>query len=149
MSTDHQRSFGIWSQPYYAAASSQRSSNVQISFNIEGHALRTSQPAIKDADGSMLINAIDRVEAGSGGPGNVQDSVRTEGQVIGGDAGLESGEDKNLAVAADFEDGSAAVPDVEILLAVKSDAGSDAHALCVRRHGSIGRNFVHRAIEAG
>jgi len=51
--------------------------------------------------------------------------------VVGGDAGLDGGEDENLAVAGDFEDGSAAVADEEIALAVKCSAGGDTHAFRV------------------
>ena len=47
------------------------------------------------------------------------------------------GEDEDLAVAPDLEDGSAAVADVEIALAVEGDAGGDSHAFGVRGHRAV------------
>src|SRR5438874_3124965 len=97
----------------------------------------------------MLINAINGIKAGSGGSSNVQYPIGAEGEMIGRDARLQSSKDKNLPIAPDLADSPAAVADIEILLAVKGDAGGDAHAFRIRRHGAIGRDLIHRAIESG
>ena len=71
-----------------------------------------------------------------------------EGEMIGRNAGLERGEDENLAVAGDLEDGPAAVAHIEVLSAVEGDAGGDPHALGIRGHGAIGSDAVYGAIVA-
>ncbi len=96
----------------------------------------------------MRIDFVDRVVAGGAWSGDEEIALRAEGEVIGGDAGLEGGEDEDLAVAGDLEDGAAAVADVEVLLAIEGDSGGDAHAFGVHRHGSVGRDFVDGLIVA-
>ena len=91
--------------------------------------------------GSIFVDAVV-------GAGDKKISRGTEGQVIGGDAGFESGEDEDLLVAGDFEDGAVAVADVETLFAIEGDAGGHAHAFGVGGHGSVGRDAVDGAIEA-
>ena len=68
--------------------------------------------------------------------------------MIGGDRGLDGGEDVNLALAADFENGAAAVADIEEALLIEGDAGGDAHAFDVHGEVSAGRDLVDHAIVA-
>src|SRR5215469_14733711 len=56
--------------------------------------------------------------------------------MISGNGRLESGEDIDLARAADLKDRSTAVSHVEILFAIKSYTCGDAHAFDVNRHVS-------------
>jgi len=70
----------------------------------------------------VRIDFVDAVEAGSAGSGNEHIAEGSEGDVISGDAGFEGCEDKNLAVAGDLENGSAAVAYVEILLAIEGNS---------------------------
>src|SRR4051812_43893186 len=86
VSADDKRSLGIRSEFHDAPAAGEGSGDVKISFSIEGHALRAAQPAIEDADGSMLIDAINGIEAGGGGARNVQNAIGAKGEMIGGDA---------------------------------------------------------------
>ena len=67
------------------------------------------------------------------GRADEEHAVVAEGEMVGGDGGLERGEDEDLAgvvraVGADLEDGAGAVADEEIAVAVEGDAGGDAHA---------------------
>src|SRR5271165_5003453 len=66
--------------------------------------------------------------------------------MIGRHAWLEHGEDEDLPILSNLEDGPAAVADVQASLAVKRDAGRNAHALGVGAHGSVLRHAVHRSI---
>ena len=68
------------------------------------------------------------VEAQGRGTGNVKVAFGSEGQVVGGHAGLERREHEYLLVAVDLKNGAAAVSNVEVLLLVKSNAGGDTHA---------------------
>src|SRR5690606_16749649 len=75
-----------------------------------------------------------------------------EGQVVGRNRGLQSGEDEDLLVARDLEDGAgaarAAVPDVKILFRIEGQAGGDAHALDVDLHVAVGSHLVDMSFEA-
>jgi hypothetical protein len=73
---------------------------------------------------------------------------RIEGQVVGGDGGFERGEDEDLAAGVDLEDGSGAISDVEIAVAVEGDAGCDSHALGVGGDSALGRDAVDRPFGA-
>ena len=115
---------------------------------IERHALRPAQAAIEDFHLAVVGNAVDAIEARGGGAGDVEVAVRTERQMVGGDGRLERGEDEDLAVGADLENGAAAVADVEVVLAVEGDAGGDAHAFHVDRHVAGGRDLVDEAVIA-
>ena len=126
----------------------QRGGDVQVAVDIEGDALRPSQPAIELAHRAVGIDLVNGVEAGDGGTGDVEVPRGGERQVIGRDAGLERGKDVDLAVAGDLEDGSAAVADVEILFRIEGYTGGHAHALRVGCHRAVGRNAVHRAVVA-
>src|SRR5438270_9098979 len=66
--------------------------------------------------------------------------------MIRGNTRFQSGEDKDLLVAANLEDGATAVADVEILIAVERDAGGDSHAFGIRGHISARGHAIHGAI---
>src|SRR5260370_14783807 len=88
------------------------------------------------------------IEAGSRGTRHVQISVVSKGQMIGGDGGLERGEDVDLPRAADLENRPAPVADVQILFGIASDSGSRPHAFDAGRAGSHASHLVHRAVVA-
>ena len=58
------------------------------------------------------------------------------------------GEDEDLAVASDLEDGSAAVADIEIAFAIEGDAGGDSHAFGVRGHRAVLGDAIDGAVVA-
>ncbi len=96
----------------------------------------------------MSVNLVHGIETRGRGPGHEQVAVRTEGQVIGRDAGLDRGEDKNLTVFADLENRAAAIAYIKILGGIEGDPRRNSHALGVGGHGSVRRDPVHRAVEA-
>ena len=97
-----------------AAVSAPGGGHVEVALEVEGESLGTSEMSEERSDDAVRIDLIDAVVGGGGGTGDVEISVGRKGQVIGGDAGLEGGKDEDLAVGRDFEDGAAAVADVEI-----------------------------------
>src|SRR5208283_101824 len=90
-----------------------------------------------------LVNGI---EAGGCWAADVKIAIVAESQMIGRDTRLQHSEDEDLPVTPNLEDGPAAVADVQASLAVKRDAGRNAHALGVGAHGSVLRHAVHRSI---
>src|SRR3974390_338678 len=103
---------------------------------------------IVEVDVPVGIDLIDSVVTGGGGPRDVKVAGVVKRQVVCRDAGLDGGEDENLPVAPDLEDGSAAVADVEVAVAIKSDAGGHAHAFRIGSHGAILRDAIHGAVIA-
>src|SRR5437879_434743 len=67
--------------------------------------------------------------------------------MIGGNTRLQHGEDEDLAVATDLEDGSTAIADVQEAVTIECDSSRHPHALRVRSHRAVLRNPVYRAIE--
>ena len=63
--------------------------------------------------------------------------------MISGNTGLQRGKDKNLLVAADLENGAAAVPHVKVLIVIKGHAGGDAHAFGVDGTPPVGSGPRH------
>src|SRR5690349_21193638 len=80
------------------------------------------------------------IEAGGGGSGYVKIFVGPERQMVGRYRRFERGEHVNLPLAADLEDGAAAIADVEIAVRIEDDASGHAHAFHIncavarRRH---------------
>ena len=62
--------------------------------------------------------------------------------------GFQRGENENLAVGADLENGAAAVAHVQVLFPVESDARGYSHAFHEYRHVAGGRHLVHHAVVA-
>src|SRR6185437_8702986 len=93
---------------------------------VEGHALGPAQSGEELLDLAAGIDAPNAVVARGAGTGHIEEIVRSECQVVGGDAGLERGEDKGIALAVNFEDGAAAVANVQIAAAIKCNSGGDA-----------------------
>src|SRR5579859_746744 len=139
---DFEVGLALGSDLHDAAFSGQRSGDVDVAFDIESQALRTSQSAVKHGHGSVRVDLINAVEAGRAGTGDEHVSVGAEREVIGSNARLERREHENLAVARDLENRSAAVADVEIFFAIEGNSGGDSHAFGVGGHGAIGRDFV-------
>src|SRR5208283_3008323 len=131
MAGDFEVGLALGSNFHNAALSGERGGNINIALDIKRQALRTPQSAIEHGHGSVGINFVDAVEAGSAGAGDEHIAVETEGDVIGGNARLQRRENKNLPVASNLENGSATVADVEILLAIEGNAGGDPHAFGV------------------
>src|SRR6266568_376105 len=92
-----------------AACTGERGGDIEVAVHIEGQALRSSQTLVERAHRSIGIDLVNAVV----GTGHEKVSMRTERQVIGGNAGLERGKDKDLLVARDLEDGTVPVTDVE------------------------------------
>jgi len=95
--------------------------------------LRAAEAAIKHFYFARRRNAVDAIEAGGGGSGDVEIFVGPEGQMISRDRRFECGEHVNLALAANLENRSAAVADVQIAFGIENDAGGDTHAFDVNR----------------
>src|ERR1700676_1554763 len=68
------------------------------------------------------------IEAGGSGSANVEIFVRSEGEMVGRYRRFERGENVNLALPADLEDGAAAIADVQVAIRIEDDAGGHAHA---------------------
>ena len=148
VSGDHEAGFLLRSDAHDAAFAVERGGDVQVAVDVEGEALGTTEATVEHRDFAFRTDHVYGVEAAGRGPGDVEVAVRAERQVIGGDAGLESGEDVDLAIASDLEDGAAAVADEEIFLGVEGDASGDAHAFGVGGHGAVRGDAIHRAVEA-
>src|SRR5581483_8770816 len=148
LSGNHQRGLLFGSDLHNSAAATQGGSNVQVAVHIEGQTLGTSQAAVEHLGGAVRIHAIDGIEAGGGWAGDKEVAIRAERQVIGGDAGLQRGKDKNLALAVDLENGSAAVADVEVFFTIECQPGGDAHAFGVSGHGPVRRHAIDSAVVA-
>src|SRR6266436_974982 len=129
-----------------AAFSGERGGDIDIALDIKSQTLRASQTAVEHRHSSMWVDFVNAVETGSAGAGDEHISLRTERDVIGGNARLQRGEDKNLPVASDLENGSAAVADVEILRGIEGNAGRDPHAFGLGRYGAVRRDFVHSLV---
>src|ERR1019366_3588007 len=101
--------------------------DVEPALLIEGHTLRAPEAAVEGFHLAGVRDAEHRVEAGSGGPGDVEIIVRTEGQVVGRDGWFQGGEDEDLAVGTDLENGAGAIAHIEIVFGIESNLGSHAH----------------------
>src|SRR5208282_2513201 len=108
-----------------AAFSGERGGYVNIAIDIKRQALGTAQTAVENGNCAMRVDFVDAIEAGRARAGDEHIALGSEGDVIGGNAGLECGEYENLPVARDLENGSAAVADVKILLTIEGNAGGD------------------------
>src|ERR1035438_10329226 len=106
-----------------AFAAGERCGDVEAAVVVEGHSLRAAETAVEHVHLAVIGNAVDAIVARSGGAGDVEVAVGTEGQVVGRHGLLQGGEDEDLAVGTDLEDGSGAVADIEVLLAVEGQAG--------------------------
>src|SRR5579859_5493307 len=125
---NRQRSFLVGGDLHNASLAGQRGGDVEIAVNVKGQPLRPAQSAIEDVHGAVHVNAVDGIEAGGRGAGDKKRAIGMEGEMVGGDAGFQRGKDKNLPVAGNLENGSAAVAYVEIFFAIEGNAGGDAHA---------------------
>ena len=127
-----------------SAGAGERGGDIEIAVDIEGNALRPSKTFVESAYRSSGIDLVNAIV----GTGYEEISLRTECQVVGGNAELERGKDKDLLIARDFEDGAVAVADVKALVAIEGDAGGDAHAFGIGRGGAVGSDAVDSAVEA-
>src|SRR5580693_3369174 len=84
-----------------AARAGERRRDIQVAVHVEGQSLRAAQAFVERADGSVGIDFVNAV----GGSGDEKVALRTEGQVISGNTGLERGKHKHLLIARDLEDG--------------------------------------------
>src|SRR5579859_3513346 len=89
----------------------ERCGDVEIAVRVKRQALRPSQAFIKSSDGAVGIDTVDAVVRS----GDEEVAFGAERQVIGRDTEFERGENEDLLVARDLEDGSIAVADVEAL----------------------------------
>src|SRR5437899_4899045 len=131
-----------------AAAAAKGGDDKEILVLVEGEALRAAEAAIEDMDFAILGDAIDAVIAGRGGAADVEFAAWVEGEVVGGDGWLESGEDENFALRADFENGAAAVADKEIAFCIEGEAGGNAHAFDPLFAAAVVRNSIDGAVVA-
>src|SRR5215472_3847401 len=146
MTCDDQSRLALGRNAYNPAAAGERRRDIEIARCIKGKPLRPAQAAIKNAHVAMRIDAVNRVEARRSGTGYIEMVIGAEGKVIRRDARLKRGVHKDLAVAPDLEDGSAAVADVKVLFAVEGNSGCDAHAFGVDAHRAVGRNPIYRSV---
>src|SRR5437870_9292690 len=96
----------------------------------------------------MRIYLINGVKTGGCGPSHIESPIRSKSQMIGGNAGLQCGKDKHLAVAGNAPDGPSAVANIKALFMVKGNSGGNAHAFGIGAHGAVGRYAVNSALIA-
>src|SRR5882762_4023116 len=128
---DCEGGLALGSDLYNAAFPGERGGDINIPLNVECQALRTAQTAVEHRHGSVGVDLVDAVEARSAGAGDEHIATRAEGDVVGGDAWLQRRKNKNLPVASNLENGSAAVADVEILRCIEGYPGCYPHAFGV------------------
>src|ERR1700722_11170640 len=92
---------------------------------------------------------MDGFVGGGCGSADQQRAALAKGKVIGGDAGLECGEDEDLAGRGELEDGAAAVADIEKSIAIEGKSGRNSHTFgkhgfCTAGSDSIDRSLVAR-----
>ena len=131
-----------------AAVATPGGSHVEVACEVEGEALGASEMGEERGDDAVRIDLVHGVVGGGSGAADVEVSVGRKGQVIGGDAGFDGGKDKDLAVGRDFEDGAAAVADVEIAELVEGQPGGDAHAFGVGGQIARGREPIDGTVIA-
>src|SRR5579884_4227717 len=119
----------IRADPHDAALAAEGSRNVQISLAIECQPLRSAQPTVKDGHSAVRIDLVHGIETRRRGSGDKKVPLRPNREVIGRHTRLDRREDKNLAVARNFKDGTAAVANIEILLAIEREPRRHSHAL--------------------
>src|ERR1035437_3337794 len=68
----------FWSDLHDAAFSSERGGDIDIALDIKSQTLRTSQTAVEHGHGSVGVDFVDGVEAGSAGAGDEHIAVGTE-----------------------------------------------------------------------
>src|SRR5262249_40420815 len=107
-----QRWIPILVEADHTPAASKRCRDVKPPLSVDGHALRSSKPAIIYIHLAGWGDAIDGIKAGSCRAAYVEIPVQPDCQMIGCDGRFERGEYIDLSRAADFEDGAAAVADV-------------------------------------
>ena len=138
-----------------AAAAVEAGGDVQVVVDVEGDALGAAEALVEDGGGAVGVDGVDGLVGAGGGAGDEECSGGIEGEVVGGDGGLEGGVDEDFAAAAggggggDLEDGAGTVSDEEVAVAVEGDAGGDAHALGVGGDGAGGGDAVDGAFGAG
>src|ERR1700680_3933828 len=131
-----------------------RCRHVKIRVAVESQTLRTSEPTVKDGNIAALRDAINAVIARSSRPRNVEVAARMKRQMIRREGRLQRSKHKNLAARANFENGAAAVANVEIFGVVERDPGGDAHTFnplfgaTLRRHAMNGAVMAARDEEA-
>ena len=107
----------VWRDADDAAAAVERGSDIDVAGVIERDALRASEAAlIEDACVAVSSDGVDGLVGAGAGCGDKERAVVAKGEVVGGDGGLERGEDEDLAgiaraVGADFENRPGAVAD--------------------------------------
>src|SRR5579863_103959 len=67
--------------------------------------------------------------------------------MVGRNAWLDGGENKNLAVARDLKNGPAAVAYVKVFCAVKRNSRGHPHTFGIGGHGSIRRDLIYGAVK--
>src|ERR1700722_9061342 len=100
---------------YDPARARQRCGDIQIAIQVKGQTLRPSQTLVEGAHRSVGTDFVNAVR----GAGHEQVTSRTERQMVSRNADFERGEDKDLLIAGNLEDGAVAVADVKTLLAIK------------------------------
>src|SRR5580700_4194296 len=119
-----------------------------MAFHVEGNALRSSQATEKSRHVALRSDLVDAIKARGSRPGHEQVSMGTESQMVSGNAGLESCENKDLTVGTNLEDCAAAVADIKIFRAVEGNAGCNAHPLGVGGHSPVRSDPIDRPIKA-
>ena len=107
-----ERRFAVGRDLHDSALAGKRRGDIEISVRVESQTLRASQATEVNRHGTVRINPVNRIEAGSRGSRHEEIALRTDRQMVSGNTGLERSEHKNLAVARDFENGAAAVSHV-------------------------------------
>ena len=135
---DGERGLAIRCDADDASLAVEAGGDVEVVVDIEGETLGAPETLVEDGGVAVAIDGVDGLVAGRGGASDEEGSGVVEGEMVRGDAGLEGGEDEDLAAGIDLEDGAGAVADEEAAVAVEGDAGGDAHAFGVGGDGSLG-----------
>ena len=125
-----------------------RRGEIEIAAVVKGHSLRASEAAIGDVDFATGVDTVNAVETGSGRPSNIEHLIRAHRQVVSRNRRFQRREDKDLTARADLENGSGAVPDVEILFFVERQSGGHAHSLGIDFDLTARADGIDRAVVA-
>ncbi len=80
-----------------AALAVEAGGDVEVVVDVEGHALGAAEALIEDGGVAVAVDGVDDLVGGGGGAGDEERAGVVEGEVVGGDAGLERGVDEDLA----------------------------------------------------
>src|SRR4051812_47639305 len=91
VSGDDEACFALRRDANDAALTAKAGGDVEIVFEIEGHALGAAESLEEDGGVAVAVDGVNSLIGRGGGPGDEERPLLVEGEVIGGDGGLERG----------------------------------------------------------